>query len=202
MDRPPLTAKQERILSFIVEEIRHKHRPPTVREIGRKMRLSSSCTVYRHLQALQRKGYLTTSGSHRGLSLADDVAASDRLPLVGHVAAGTPVLSEEAVEDRVDLNALFPAKPGAFLLRVKGDSMVGAGIHDGDLVVVERRETAREGEIVVALVDGEATVKRFGRLRGAPALFPENPDFAPIPLSEAESAAVIGRVCGVVRRLH
>ncbi len=201
MEQLPLTDKQQRILSFIADEIRAKSRPPTVREIGQKFRLSSSCTAYRHVQALHKKGYLTMSRSHRGIALAENLRAGDRLPLMGRVAAGAPTLSEESIEDRVDLNALFPARPGTFLLRVKGDSMVDAGIRDGDLVVVERRPTARDGQIVVALVDGEATVKRLGRLKGEPALFPENPEYAPIALAEAVDTAIVGRVTGVVRKL-
>lgn len=200
-DRPPLTDKQQKILSFVADEHRAGRRPPTIREIGKRFRLSSSCTVYRHLQALEKKGYLTTSRTHRGLELARDLQDSGLLPLVGRVAAGAPTLSEESVEDRVDLNALFPRKAGTFLLRVKGESMINAGIHDGDLVVVDRQETAREGEIVVALVDGEATVKRFSKKGGSPTLLPENPDFEPIPLADAIDAAVVGRVTGVVRTL-
>lgn len=201
MSREPLTGRQRQILDFLVEEIGTRHRPPTIREIGKRFRLSSSCTVYMHLKALERKGYLTMSRSHRGIELAEDLRGGAAFPLVGRVAAGTPTLAEENVEDRVDLNALFPSGPGTFLLRVKGESMRDAGIRDGDLVVVERRETAREGEVVVALVEGESTVKRFGKKAGLPFLFPENPDFEPIPLAEAESAAIVGRVVGVVRRL-
>lgn len=201
MERGPLTDKQQRILTFLADESRAGRRPPTIREIGKRFRLSSSCTVYRHLQALEKKGYLTMGGAHRGIELARDLREEQHLPLVGRVAAGVPTLAEESVEDRVDLNAMFPRKAGTFLLRVKGDSMLNAGIHDGDLVVVERQETAREGEIVVALVEGEATVKRFSRKGGSPALLPENPDFEPIPLAEAESAAIVGRVTGVVRKL-
>lgn len=201
MERAPLTDKQQRILTFLADEGRAGRRPPTIREIGKRFRLSSSCTVYRHLQALEKKEYLTMGGAHRGIELARDLREEEYFPLVGRVAAGTPTLSEESVEDRVDLNALFSRKPGTFLLRVKGESMINAGVHDGDLVVVERQETAREGEIVVALVDGEATVKRFSKKGGSPTLLPENPDFEPIPLAEAVSAAIVGRVTGVVRKL-
>ena len=201
MEKPALTDKQERILKFVVARIREDRRPPTVREIGKRFGLSSSCTVYSHLKALQRKGYLTLSRSHRGIQPVDMGEDEVGFPLVGRVAAGVPTLSDENVEDRLDLNKMFPAGEGTFLLRVKGESMRDAGIRDGDLAVVERRQTARDGETVVALVDGEATVKRFGRTGGKPVLFPENPDFDPIPLEQAESAAIVGRVVGVVRKL-
>jgi repressor LexA len=184
--------------------------PPSVREIGERVGLSSSSTVQSHLKTLERRGLLRRDPTKpRALVPSDMVlrpapaAADDRpetvaLPVLGRVAAGVPITATENLEDTFVLPASFVRRPGAFMLRVKGDSMIDAAILDGDLIVVDPRPDAENGEIVVAMIDGEATVKRFYREAGRIRLQPENRDMAPI---YADDVTVVGRVEAVVRRL-
>jgi repressor LexA len=198
------TEKQQRILEVIREFTSERGYPPSVREIGERVGLSSSSTVQSHLKTLERRGLLKRDPTKpRALvpaSRADDepAVASVTLPVVGRVAAGIPITATENVEDHFVLPAAWTPRNGGFLLRVKGDSMVDAAILDGDLIVVEPRPSAENGEIVVAMIDGEATVKRFYRESGRIRLQPENATMAPI---YADDVTIVGRVEAVIRKL-
>jgi repressor LexA len=202
-----LTGRQQEIWDFLVDYVDQHGYPPTVREIGDAVGLASPSTVHAHLANLERAGLLRRDPTKpRALELVGrerretPAAAVERLPLVGQIAAGGPLLAEENVEDHV---AVPETLRGDFLLRVKGDSMINAGILDGDLVVVQRTQDARNGEIVVALAGedesaDEATVKRFFREDGRVRLQPENDALEPI---YARHVQILGRVTGVFRAL-
>jgi repressor LexA len=198
------TDKQQRILEVIREFTLGHGYPPSVREIGERVGLSSSSTVQSHLKTLERRGLLKRDPTKpRALVAArgeGELApiASVTLPIVGRVAAGVPITASENLEDQFVLPASWVPRAGAFMLRVKGDSMIDAAILDGDLIVVEPRPTANNGEIVVAMIDGEATVKRFYREDGRVRLQPENAAMPPI---YAEDVTIVGRVEAVIRRL-
>ena len=205
-----MTERQRAILEFLHEYVDEHGYPPTVREIGEAVGLRSPSTVHAHLAQLERAGALRRDPTKpRAIELTDrrrpgqpDEIEVRRLPLVGQIAAGGPLLAEENVEE--ELGVPEPLSEGAdFLLRVKGDSMIDAGILDGDIVVVQRREDAHNGEIVVALAGedesaDEATVKRFFREDGRVRLQPENSALEPI---YARYVRVLGRVVGVFRRV-
>jgi repressor LexA len=205
------TDKQRRILEVIREFTAEMGYPPSVREIGERVGLSSSSTVQSHLKTLERRGLLRRDPTKpRALVPSDMVlraAAPARrgtepegvaVPIVGRVAAGVPITAVENVEDTFVLPASFVGRNGAFMLRVKGDSMIDAAILDGDLIVVEPQPVAENGQIVVALIDGEATVKTFYREAGRIRLQPENRAMEPIYVDDV---TVVGRVEAVVRRL-
>ena len=198
------TEKQQRILEVIREFTSERGYPPSVREIGERVGLSSSSTVQSHLKTLERRGLLRRDPTKpRALvahSAADDLPAVEpvTLPVVGRVAAGVPITAVENLEDQFVLPASFAPRHGGFILRVKGESMIDAAILDGDLIVVEPQPTANNGEIVVAMVDGEATVKRFYREAGRIRLQPENREMAPI---YADDVTIVGRVEAVIRKL-
>jgi repressor LexA len=202
-----LTGRQQEIWDFLVDYVDRHGYPPTVREIGEAVGLASPSTVHAHLANLERSGLLKRDPTKpRALELVGrerreaPASPAERLPLVGQIAAGGPLLAEENVEDHL---AVPETLRGDFLLRVKGDSMVNAGILDGDIVVVQRAQDARNGEIVVALAGDdesadEATVKRFFRDNGRVRLQPENDALEPI---YAQHVQILGRVTGVFRRL-
>jgi repressor LexA len=201
-----LTRRQQEIWEFVVGYVDAHGYPPTVREIGEAVGLASPSTVHAHLANLERAGLLRRDPTKpRALELVGHQRAESapRLPLVGEIAAGAPLLAEENVEDYVGVPELLTRGGEEFVLRVKGDSMVQAGILDGDYVVVRRQSEARNGEIVVALVGqdeaaDEATVKRFFRENGRIRLQPENDALQPI---FADHVQVLGRVVGVFRRV-
>jgi repressor LexA len=198
-----LTDRQTAILQFISRHCRDSGYPPTVREIGFGVGLASPSTVHAHLAKLEAAGHIHRDPTKpRAMYVCRDAelevsrprrAPVEALPLVGSVAAGAPRLAEQDVEDWV-------AAPfeGDFVLRVTGESMIGAGILDGDLVVVKRRPTARDGEIVVAQIEDEATVKRLRRAEGRVHLMPENDAFEPIVVDDV---LILGVVVGVMRKL-
>jgi repressor LexA len=198
-----LSERQAAILEFISRHCRDTGYPPTVREIGLGVGLASPSTVHAHLAKLEAGGHIKRDPSKpRAMFVrreADEPAPVighprvEALPLVGSVAAGAPRLAEQDVEDWVSTPFA-----GDFLLRVTGDSMVGAGILDGDMVVVRRAQTAEDGEIVVARIEDEATVKRLRRAAGRVELVPENDAYAPIV---ADEVALCGVVVGVMRAL-
>jgi len=200
-----LSTRRKSILDFIIEVTKERGYPPTVREIGDAVGLKSSSTVHFHLNVLQRMGLIERDGSLTRAIRARDAdtevptppARGVRYaPLVGRVAAGEPIFAAENVEDTLTLPAeLFP-DGDLFMLQVKGESMIEAGILDGDLLVVQRQSTARDGEIVVALMDDEATVKRFYRRDGDVELRPENSSMEPIIVRDV---AILGIVRGVIR---
>ena len=202
-----LTGRQHEIWDFLVDYVDTHGYPPTVREIGEAVGLASPSTVHAHLANLERSGLLKRDPTKpRALELVGrerreaPSGALDKLPLVGQIAAGGPLLAEDNVEDHL---AVPESLRGDFLLRVKGDSMVNAGILDGDIVVVQRSQDARNGEIVVALAGDdesadEATVKRFFKEKGRIRLQPENDALEPI---YAQHVEILGRVTGVFRQL-
>ncbi|MBV8064365.1 MAG: transcriptional repressor LexA [Actinobacteria bacterium] len=199
-----LTGRQQEIWTFLVEYVDRHGYPPTVREIGEAVGLASPSTVHAHLANLERAGVLRRDPTKpRALELmrTEELTATlPKLPLVGQIAAGSPLLAEENVEDAI---AVPETLRGDFLLRVRGNSMIEAGILDGDIVVVKRAQDARNGEIVVALAGDdeaadEATVKTFYRERGRVRLQPENSALEPI---YADHVQVLGKVVGVFREL-
>lgn len=197
-----VSGRQEQILDYIREVTRQRNYPPSVREIGEAVGLSSSSTVHNHLNQLERLGLIRRDPTKsRTVQLVEeaDTARMRReavpVPVVGNVAAGVPILAEEQIEDHLLLSPEI-AQEGWFGLHVRGDSMVGAGILDGDVVIVKPQKDAPDGTIVVALVGDEATVKRLDRRQGRVRLIAENPDYAPI---EPEEVELVGAVRGVLR---
>ncbi len=199
-----LTKRQQEIFDFIKRYSAKHGYPPTVRDIGKAIGLTSSSTVHAHLANLEKVGLLRRDPSKpRAIELLVDrakqaVSSGGGLPLVGQVAAGQPVLAEENIEEYVQIPELAGGDKGEFILAITGDSMINAGIHDGDHVVVHSQETATNGEIVVAMLEGEATVKRFFKERNRVRLQPENEALEPI---YARDVDIVGRVVGVCRRV-
>jgi repressor LexA len=204
-----LTARQREILDFIRAEIHRRGFPPSVREIGQAVGLSSSSTVHSHLAALETKGLLRRDPSKpRALEVLDyrdtergiDYERVLAVPLVGQVAAGQPILAAENIEATLPLPASFAGEE-TFILKVKGDSMIEAGILDGDFVVIRQQSTATNGDIVVAMIDEEATVKRFFREGDRIRLQPENAALEPIFADAQADFAVLGKVVALFRRV-
>jgi repressor LexA len=198
-----LTKRQREIFEFIKRYAGEHGYPPTVRDIGKAIGLTSSSTVHAHLANLEKLGLLKRDPTKpRAIEVlvdkAKQVVAPGGLPLVGQVAAGQPVLAEENIEEYVDVPTLAGGDEGEFVLRVRGDSMKDAGIFEGDFVVVRRQETADDGEIVVALVGEEATVKRFFKEPDHVRLQPENEAMEPIRTRDVQ---LLGRVVGVCRKV-
>jgi repressor LexA len=218
-DGPPdatgLTPRQRKVLEVIRESVERRGYPPTIREIGQAVGLTSTSSVSHQLQTLQKKGFLRRDPSRpRAVDVrlpgempdADVDEAAVRaahpqpayVPVVGRIAAGGPVLAEQAVEDVFPLPRELVGSGTLFLLKVVGDSMVEAAITDGDWVVVRQQPTAENGDIVAAMIDGEATVKTWKRRDGHVWLLPHNPAYAPIP---GDDAVVLGRVVTVLRKV-
>ena len=191
-----LSKMQQKIYAYIAECIRQQGYPPSVREIGEAVGLKSPSTVHFHLKHLEEAGVIEKgAGKGRAISLTSP-PVEDRVPIVGNVAAGSPILAEECIEDYLTFDT--GGRTGEyFALRVRGESMLGAGILPGDLVVVRRQPTANNGEIVVALLEDEATVKRFSQKNGRIWLLPENDAYSPI---DGTYAQILGKVAAVVRR--
>ncbi|HEV3092186.1 MAG TPA: transcriptional repressor LexA [Candidatus Cybelea sp.] len=200
-ERPP-TDRQRSILDVIRSFTAERGYPPSVREIGERVGLSSSSTIHAHLKALERRGMISRDPTKPRAMRSDLTLAGHEtvvMPILGRVAAGVPIAAQEDVEGELALSAAFvPRASDAFMLRVKGDSMVEAAILDGDLILVRPQRTASDGEIVVAMLEGEATVKRFYREAARVRLQPENRSMEPIYASDVE---IVGRVEAVVRRL-
>ena len=204
-----LSKMQRKIYDYLVSCIREQGYPPSVREIGEAVGLRSPSTVHFHLKHLMEAGYIEKgAGKGRAITLthppametapapAEPEPPADRVPIVGNVAAGSPILAEECIEDYLTFDT--GGRSGEyFALRVRGDSMINAGIFNGDLVVVRQQPVANNGEIVVALLEDEATVKRFSRRNGHIWLLPENDDYQPI---DGTYASILGKVAAVVRR--
>jgi repressor LexA len=219
-DGDGLTQRQRRVLEVIRDSIDRRGYPPSVREIGEAVGLSSASSVAHQLSVLQKKGWLrrdpnrpraldvrlpedsphaTPALSELAATAGDESApAPTYVPLVGRIAAGGPVLAEQAVEDVFPLPRELVGEGTLFMLKVTGDSMVEAAICDGDWVVVRQQPTAENGEIVAAMIDGEATVKTYKRRDGHVWLLPHNPAYEPIP---GDDATVLGRVVSVLRRV-
>ena len=201
----PLTARQRRILDFIAETVQKRGYPPTVREIGEAVGLTSSSSVHAQLSNLERRGVLRKDPTKpRAMTLSESERAEGIVvPLVGRIAAGTPVLAEQNVEDHLVVPMGFAGDAEHFALTVHGDSMVEAGILDGDVVIVRAQDAADDRDVVAVLLPGlaedEATVKRFKRQRGRVMLVPENPAMEPFEMDP--EGRILGRVVAVLRRL-
>jgi repressor LexA len=198
-----LTKRQQEIFDFVKRYAGEHGYPPTVRDIGKAIGLTSSSTVHAHLANLEKLGVLRRDPTKpRAIEVlvgkAKAAVGPSGLPVVGQVAAGQPVLAEENIEEYVEVPAFAGGEEGEFVLRVKGDSMKDVGIYEGDHVIVRRQDTAANGEIVVALVGDEATVKRFFREEDHVRLQPENAALEPI---RSRDVQVLGRVVGVCRRV-
>jgi repressor LexA len=200
-----ITARQQRILDFIAETVRTRGYPPTVREIGEAVGLTSSSSVHAQLANLEKMGLLKKDPTKpRAMTLATDGARATgtSVPLIGRIAAGAPILATEQVEDYVSVPSDFVRSGDHFALRVTGDSMIQAGILDGDMVVVRSQEAADDGDLVAAVLPGpaedEATVKRLGHDGPRVMLIPENPAMSPF---EMIGGRIAGRVVAVLRKL-
>ena len=201
-----LTPKQQQIYDYILSFTAQHGYPPSVREIGAAMGLKSPSTVHFHLKGLEEAGMIVKAeGKTRAITLPaapnravaeESNARADRIPVVGSVAAGSPILAEECIEDYLTFDTQGLSGEH-FALKVRGESMVGAGILPNDLVVVHRQQEAHSGEIVVALFEDEATVKTLRRRDGHTWLMPENPDYEPI---DGDGCTILGKVVAVVRR--
>ena len=199
-----LTPRQEQILSFIRQEVQKRGYPPSVREIGQAVGLSSSSTVHGHLGKLEDKGYIRRDPTKpRAIELVNDRHVIRKeivnVPIVGRVTAGEPILAVENIEDFFPMPRDFASYDDVFMLRVRGDSMINAGIFDGDYVVVRQQSHAEDGDIVVALLDDEATVKRFFKEDDHVRLQPENPRLSPI---RSANVQILGKVVGVFRKVR
>jgi repressor LexA len=202
-DTIAITPRQQRILDFISETVRDRGYPPTVREIGEAVGLTSSSSVHAQLANLERKGLLHKDPTKpRAMALSEPRPDAVTVPLVGRIAAGAPILADEHVEEYLAIPQGFAGDEPHFALTVRGDSMTGAGIFDGDVVVVRSQEHARDGDIVAALMPGpaedEATVKRFGHDGDRVLLIPENPALQPIEMADGR---IMGKVVAVLRKL-
>jgi repressor LexA len=223
-DATGLTPRQQRVLAHIKDAIEKRGYPPSMREIGEAVGLTSSSSVAHQLRVLEQKGYLRRDpnrpralevflpevmAARRSISAADDssfdatgvgdsLPAARYVPVVGRIAAGGPILAEERVEDVFPLPKQLVGDGTLFLLEVSGDSMVEAAICDGDYVVIRQQPTANNGDIVAAMIDGEATVKTFQKKRGQVWLLPHNVDYDPI---DGNDATILGKVTAVLRRV-
>jgi len=212
-----LTERQQEILTFIEQFRDACGYPPTLREIGKKFQISSTFGVKRHLDALVKKGYLNVeSNASRGISfLRNDEPDTgynsiverneefNKIPIVGRVAAGSPILAIENIEGSVVVDlSLMKKTENSFALRVKGDSMINAGIFENDLVIVTPKKEALNGEIVVAMLEDEVTVKTFENKNKKIRLIPANEKYQPIDISDNKEFAIVGKVVGVVRWLN
>jgi repressor LexA len=199
---PSLTARQKAIYDFLLKTIREKGFAPSIPEIGRQFKIASTNGVSDHLKALEKKGYIRRVGK-RAIEVVNALgktvlSATRDVPVLGRVPAGKPLFSEENIEGILSI----PDDMGSgklFALQVKGDSMIGAGILDGDKVIVKQQGTAENGEIVCAMINGEATLKRFFKKDGVITLKAENDKYAPITVSEGEFR-IAGRVVGLLRK--
>jgi repressor LexA len=210
-----LTDRQEEILSFIQQYQQEMGYPPTLREIGKRFDISSTFGVKRHLDALSKKGYLNIlSNASRGISINKDEEfipipmdefekENNRIPIVGRVAAGSPILSEENVDGTILIDPGFLKKSeNCFALKVKGDSMVDAGIFEDDLVIVLPQTNANNGDIIVARINDEITVKVYNLKNQVISLIPQNQNYIPIVVKSKEEFSVVGKVMGVLRWLN
>ena len=204
MNQGKITSKQQEILEYIKNTILKKGSPPTVREICEAVRLKSTSSVHSHLETLERNGYIRRDPTKpRAMEILDDTFGLTRremvqVPMIGTVAAGQPILAEENIEDYFPIPAELLPNSQTFMLRIKGNSMINVGIFDGDQVIVEQTSTADNGDIIVALIDDSATVKRFYKEDGHYRLQPENDEMDPIIVSELN---VLGKVIALFRRM-
>lgn len=220
MNKPPLTHRQKQVLEMIRRHLTAHGAPPTIRELREGLELKSLRGVTIHLDALARKGYIQRSRNARGIRLmegrvrippmervmesegAEITPVPTLIPVLGRIAAGQPLLAEQNVEERLAVDPRWIPAPGCFAVRVHGESMVGAGISDGDYIIVYPQQDAENGQIVAVLIDGEATVKKFYREKGRIRLQPENPVMEPIFVNPRDqSIRILGKVVGLFRKM-
>jgi repressor LexA len=211
-----LTDRQQEILSFLQQFLQENGYPPTLREIGKHFNISSTFGVKRHLEALEKKGYLNIlSNASRGISITRDEFSNTnsaeifqldsirKIPIVGRVAAGSPILAEENIEGAITIDSNFIRKSeNSFALKVKGDSMIDAGIFEGDLVIISPQSTANNGDIIVARIDDEVTVKIYENKNQQIKLIPQNKNYLPIIIENKNDFSIVGKVTGVIRWLN
>ncbi len=204
MPREQLTDKQQQILEFIKHRILEKGYPPAVREICQAVQLRSTSSVHSHLETLERKGYIRRDPTKpRAIEIIDDdfnLARKEivHIPIVGTITAGEPILAVENIEDYFPMQPDFISSKNTFMLHVRGESMINAGILDGDMVIVQQQPTAENGDIVVAMIEDSATVKRFYKEEGYYRLQPENDSMDPFLVPEV---SIIGKVIGLYRSI-
>jgi len=195
----PISAKQQQILTVIRQSIRERGYPPTVREIGALVGLGSTSSVAHHLRVLERHGlFRRDAHGSRAVDVRGPGQDGVRVPVLGTIAAGVPILADEAVSDELTLPSSLVGHGTVFALNVKGDSMTGAAICDGDLVIVRQQPTADNGDIVAALIDDEATVKEYRARDGHVELLPHNPQY---DIIAGDTATILGKVVCVIRRV-
>lgn len=200
-----ISAKQQEILEYIKDEILHKGYPPAVREICQAVNLKSTSSVHSHLETLEKNGYLRRDPTKpRAIEIMDDTFNLNRremvnVPILGNVAAGEPLFAEENIEDYFPIPAEMVPNSEVFMLHVRGESMINVGILDGDNVLVQQQSTAKDGEMVVALVEDSATVKTFYKEDGYIRLQPENDTMEPIIVPDCQ---ILGKVFGIFRFLR
>lgn len=201
-----ITERQKQLLQFIVHQIREYNLPPSVSEMAEHLEVKSKNAIAKLLNSLEEGGYIETSGKARGITVLNSLSDSlqkglIRVPLVGSVQAGSPHMAEEYIEEWINLpQSLIKGRRDVFLLRVRGDSMINAGIHENDLVIVRPTREAKNNDIVVALLHDEATVKRFVQIKNRAYLKAENPDYQNI--YPKEEWMIQGKVVGVIRNLE
>jgi repressor LexA len=201
-----LTSAQQRVHQFITDWKENKGFPPTVREIAEGLGFKSLNSVRQHLRLIEKKGFLKiSSGKARGIDVTMQFGRVTNnngieVPLVGRVAAGTPIVAEENIEGTVTLDRTLFKGDGLFTLRVRGESMQDIGVFDGDIAVVKQQQAASDGEVVVAIVDGEATLKRFFKKNDKIVLHAENPGFSDIVVTSPKNVFIAGRLVGVIRK--
>ena len=201
----PLTPRQQKVLNHITASLERRGYPPTLREIAAHLGINGTLGVMKHLEALARKGFIRREpGDSRGIALARPaMPAAVSLPIVGVVRAGLPQPAMEEIEGYFAIDREHTRSGGAFFLRVRGDSMINAAILEGDLALIRPQATAENRDIVVAMVDGEATLKRFYREKGHIRLQPENPNLSAIIVRDGEGEVnIIGKVVGIYRPLE
>ncbi len=196
-----LTRKQARVLEFVQKFIMERGYPPTIREIGTRFRFGPRAAK-EHLDAIERKGYIKRRKGARAIEISYHARVRfEGVPLVGKVAAGSPILAEENLEGYVGQEDYFPRGDRVFFLKVKGESMKGSGLFEGDLVLVRKQNVASQGDIVVARIGDEATVKRYHEKKGRVSLIPDNPDFDTIHVHLDEDFEILGKVIGLWRKI-
>lgn len=216
MDKKQLTDRQEEVLNFIQQFLQENGYPPTLREIGKRFDISSTFGVKRHLDALTKKGYLNIlSNASRGITITrdefespttiniDEVNNINKIPIVGRVAAGSPITAEENIEGSIVIDPGFLKKDAdSFALKVKGDSMIEAGIFEGDLVIISPKATSVSGDIIVARIEDEVTVKVYENKNQQIRLIPQNKMYEPIVIKNKNDFSIVGKVTGVLRWLN
>jgi len=201
-----ITDRQKQLLDFIVKQIREHNLPPSISEMATQLKVKSKNAIAKLLNALEDQGFIKTSGKARGITVLDSLGeimekGLIRVPILGHIQAGSPHLAEEHVEEWINLpSSLIKSRRDVFLLKVRGDSMINAGIFEGDLVIVRPTKDVKNNDIVVALLHDEATVKRFIQIKNRAYLKAENPDYKNI--YPKEDWMVQGKVVGVIRNLE